>query len=227
MMPIERRDSPRLRSSQRVIMLIDIFIATILVLAIRWLRISSRISTSTSPGERDALGGSDDTTRLIVISLNARPIPSDITIIIIIIDALQSTEEGVDVNRYRRPAVHRRLPAGIVVLIVVLVILFILLVIAQDPRRTAGGSLQIILVEGPRCNAVRVPYVFDRWQGWRDWLAHHLEQRVEPPERGGGKRRTGRPLLVVCLVWVSLIFLLLHELVLELELVLKVVFTTI
>lgn len=124
MLAMERHGSPQLRSSQRVVMLIDIVVATIFPLVIRRLTISS--STSTSPGERDAFGGSDDITRLILLCLNGRIILFDI---VIIRDAPQPTEEGVDVNRHRRPAEHRRLPAGAFVVLIV-IILFILLVVA-------------------------------------------------------------------------------------------------
>lgn len=226
MLAMQSHGSPQLRSSQRVIMLIDIVVATIFLLVIRRLTISSSSFSSTSPGERDAFGGSDDTTRLILLCLNGRIILFDI---VIIGDAPEPTEEGVDVNRHRRPAEHRRLPAGaFVVLIVILVILFILLVVAQDPGCTAGGGLQIVLVKGPRCNAVCVPYVVDRRQGWRERLSHHFEECVESAEGGGGERRTGSPFLISPLVWVIfLLLLLLDEFVLELELVLEIVFTTI
>lgn len=237
MLAMQSHGSPQLRSSQRVIMLIDVVVATIFPLVIRRLTISSSnststsTSTSTSPGERDAFGGSDDTTRLILLCLNGRIILFDI---VIIGDAPEPTEEGVDVNRHRRPAEHRRLPAGaFIVLIVILVILFILLVVAQDPGCTAGGGLQIVLVKGPRCNAVCVPYVVDRRQGWRERLSHHFEECVESAEGGGGERRTGSPFLISPLVWVIFLLLLLllllvvDEFVLELELVLEIVFTTI
>lgn len=205
-------------------MLIDMIMpTTFLPLFIRRLC----ISPTASPGERDALGGSDDITRLVVLSLNSRVIPL-IFIFIIIGSAPEPTKERVDVNRYRRPAEHGWLPAGMaVVLIVVLVILFLVLVVAQDPGCTTGGGLQIVLVKGPRRDAVRVSYVFAGWHGRVERLAHHFEQCVEPAEHGGGRGRLRGPFLVVSLVRVRLSLLLVREPVLEFELVLEVVFTTI
>lgn len=207
-------------------MSINIIIPTTILplLFIRWLS----ISPTASPGERDALGGSDDITCLKVFSLNSRVIP--LIFIFIIGNAPEPTKEGIDVNRYRRPAEHGWFPAGMaVILIVVLVILFLVLIVAQYPRCTTGGGLQIVLVKGPRRNAVRVSYVFAGRHGRGERLAHHFEQCVEPAEHGGGRGRSGGHFLVVSLVRVllSLLLLVVREPVLEFELVLKVVFTTI
>lgn len=225
--PIRMNGPPGCAPRSELIMSVDIIMpTTILPFFIRWLS----ISPTASPRERDALRGSDDITRLIVLSPNSRVIPPVVIFIIIIGNAPEPTKERVDVNRYRRPAEHGWLPAGMaVLLIVVLVILFLVLVVAQDPWCTTGGGLQIVLVKGPRRNPVRVSYVFAGRHGRVERLAHHFEQCVEPAEHGGGRWRSGGPFLVVSLVRVllALLVLLIREPVLKFELVLEVVFTTI